>query len=360
MLEARFPRIPGDMGNATTWPFPVLYRVVRGASPEKVVLHGARGLLPDFVEAARDLVRLGAEAITTNCGFLSLFQNELAAAAGVPVATSALMQVPWVQATLPRGKRVGVVAVSGSTLTAAHLESAGVPLDTPVVGTENGREFFRVLVKAEKDDMDVALAERDIGTPGRSGGRTPRRRRDRARMHQHAALCSGTPGRNGLARLRYLLDDQLVPCRPAAARFRRSPMKTSLTFVLCGAILSWSHATSAQTYPVKPVRVLAPFPAGSGVDIVARLIGTPLSQALGQSVVVDNRPGANGTIAASCRAGDARRLHAAPATPARRDGPRPVQADRLRPVRVSRRSAHCEQRQRARVHPRCPPRRFRR
>ena len=66
MLEARFPRIPGDMGNALTWPFPVLYRVVRGASPERVVLNGARGLLPDFVEAAHDLVRLGAEAITTD------------------------------------------------------------------------------------------------------------------------------------------------------------------------------------------------------------------------------------------------------------------------------------------------------
>ena len=38
MLEARFPRIPGDMGNGTTWPFPVLFRVVRGASPERVVL----------------------------------------------------------------------------------------------------------------------------------------------------------------------------------------------------------------------------------------------------------------------------------------------------------------------------------
>ena len=162
MLEAKFPRIPGDMGNATTWPFPVLYRVVRGASPEKVVLHGARGLLPDFIEAAQDLVRLGAEAITTNCGFLSLFQDELAAAAGVPVATSSLMQVRWVQATLPPGKRVGVVAVSGSTLTPAHLEAAGVPLDTPVIGTENGREFFRVLIKAEKEDMDVALAQQDI------------------------------------------------------------------------------------------------------------------------------------------------------------------------------------------------------
>ena len=162
MLEARFPRIPGDMGNGTTWPFPVLYRVVGGASPEKVVLKGAAGLLPDFIEAARDLVRLGAEAITTNCGFLSLFQRELAAAVGVPVATSSLMQVPWVQATLPPGKRVGIVTVSAATLTPAHLEAAGVPLDTPVTGTENGREFFRVLIKAEKDDMDVALARQDV------------------------------------------------------------------------------------------------------------------------------------------------------------------------------------------------------
>lgn len=167
MLEARFPRIFGDMGNARTWPFPVLYRVVRGASPEKVVLHGARGLLPEFLSAAEELVRLGAEAITTNCGFLSLFQREIAAHAGVPVATSALMQVPWVQSTLPPGRRVGIVTVSRSTLTPAHLEAAGVPSDIPLAGTEQGREFFRVLIKAEKDDMDVALAEQDILDAGR-------------------------------------------------------------------------------------------------------------------------------------------------------------------------------------------------
>ena len=168
MLEARFPRIPGDMGNATTWPFPVLYRVVRGATPERVVLQGARGLLPDFIEAAQDLVRLGAEAITTNCGFLSLFQQELAAAVGVPVATSSLMQVPWVQAMLPPGKRVGLVTVSGSTLTPQHLAAARVPLDTPRTGTENGREFFRVLIKGESDDMDVTLAEEDVVGAGKT------------------------------------------------------------------------------------------------------------------------------------------------------------------------------------------------
>jgi len=167
MLEARFPRIAGDMGNAATWPFPVLYHVVRGASPERVVLQGARGLLPDFIAAAKDLVDLGAEAITTNCGFLALFQKELTEAVKVPVATSSLMQVPWVQATLPPGKRVGVVTVSGATLAPAHLEAAGVPLDTPTVGTEGGKEFFRVIIRGEKDDLDVALAEADIIDAGR-------------------------------------------------------------------------------------------------------------------------------------------------------------------------------------------------
>ena len=167
MLEARFPRIPGDMGNGTTWPFPVLFRVVRGASPERVVLQGAKGLLPDFIAAAKDLVDLGAEGITTNCGFLSIFQKEIATAVGVPVATSSLMQVPWVQATLPPGKRVGLVTVSGSSLTPAHLEGAGVPLDTPVVGTEGGCEFFRVLINGAKQDLDVELARQDVVEAGK-------------------------------------------------------------------------------------------------------------------------------------------------------------------------------------------------
>src|SRR5260370_20989822 len=96
MLEARFPRIPGDMGNAGTWPLRVLYKVVRGASPDRVVRQGAKGLgakglLDAFLAGAQELVALGADGITTNCGFLSLYQEELAAHVGVPVATSSLM-----------------------------------------------------------------------------------------------------------------------------------------------------------------------------------------------------------------------------------------------------------------------------
>ena len=57
--------------------------------------------------------------------------------------------------------------MSGSTLTPAHLRAAGVPTDCPRVGTEDGREFFRVIIAQEKPDLDVAAAERDILEAGR-------------------------------------------------------------------------------------------------------------------------------------------------------------------------------------------------
>lgn len=161
MLDARFPRVPGDVGNALTWPFPVLYRVVRGASPRRVVAERAAGLLEPFLEAAADLVATGAEGITTNCGFLSLFQAELAAHCRVPVATSALMQAPSIERLLPPGRRVGILTVSAATLTAEHLAAAGVAADAPVAGTDGGREFSRVILNDE-EALDVAAAERDI------------------------------------------------------------------------------------------------------------------------------------------------------------------------------------------------------
>jgi Asp/Glu/hydantoin racemase len=165
MLEARFPRIPGDVGNAATWPFPVLYKVVRGASPERVVRHRAEGLLDAFVESGRELVAQGADGIVTNCGFLSLFQEDLAAACAVPVATSALMQAPLIERLLPPGRRVGVLTVAAGSLTPEHLAAAGVALDTPIVGTDGGREFSRALLGNELQ-LDLAQAEADVLAAG--------------------------------------------------------------------------------------------------------------------------------------------------------------------------------------------------
>ena len=160
MLEARFPRIVGDMGNALSWPFPVHYKIVRGASPDRGVRRNAEGLLDDFIAAARELVADGVDGITTNCGFLSLFQEQLAEAVGVPVATSSLMQVAQVNRLLPKGRRAGILTISSSTLTPLHLERAGVPAGTPVGSTEGGREFTRAILGNEMT-LDVAAARAD-------------------------------------------------------------------------------------------------------------------------------------------------------------------------------------------------------
>src|SRR5262249_11577313 len=140
MLEARFPRIPGDMGNAATWPFPVLYKVVAGATPRRVVVERAEGLLANFIAAAEELASLGADGLTTNCGFLSLYQQELAAAVSIPVATSSLMQVPMIQSTLPAGKRVGTLTVNATSLTPRHLTPTGGDPAVPGGGTQGGRD----------------------------------------------------------------------------------------------------------------------------------------------------------------------------------------------------------------------------
>ena len=162
MLEAQFPRIPGDTGNATTWPFPVHYRVVPGASPDRVVRRRADGLLDDFITAARELVAMGADGLTTTCGFLSLYQADLAAATGVPVAASSLMQWPTIQALLPPGQRPGIVTISAATLTDAHLLAAGVPTDAAVVGTdEDGREFSSAILD-DRLEMDIDQARADV------------------------------------------------------------------------------------------------------------------------------------------------------------------------------------------------------
>jgi hypothetical protein len=162
MLDTRFPRIPGDMGNATTFPFPVRYHRVTGASPDLVVRRGAEGLLPNFVEGARALEREGVGAITTNCGFLVKYQREVAASVRVPVFTSSLLLVPLVHRMLAPGRRVGLMTVNAASLGPEHLAGAGIPADLPmaVAGMEGEKEFTRVMLGDEMElDVDLAREE---------------------------------------------------------------------------------------------------------------------------------------------------------------------------------------------------------
>ena len=70
--------------------------------------------------------------------------------------------------------------------------------------------------------------------------------------------------------------------------------------VLLGSLTAFHlPSAQAQTYPTKPIRFFVPFTAGSGTDIVARTVGDAMSKGLGQPILIENHPGAGGTIAAS-------------------------------------------------------------
>lgn len=73
-------------------------------------------------------------------------------------------------------------------------------------------------------------------------------------------------------------------------------MKLSARLIIPVALLSAAALAEAQSYPTKPIRLIVPAAPGGGTDFSARLIGAKLTEAWGQSVVIDNRPGASGNI----------------------------------------------------------------
>ncbi|MDP6786071.1 MAG: aspartate/glutamate racemase family protein [Rhodospirillales bacterium] len=158
MLDMEIPRIPGDMGNAGTWPFPVLFRTVRGANRDWIHEAKREEVFQAFCDDALGLVAEAADGIAICCGMMSLYQDELAERCRVPVVTSSLIQVPFVERLLPPGKRVGILTVSTNLLKPKHLEAAGVAPETPIMGFEDSDEFIAMRRRTDPI-MDVAKVE---------------------------------------------------------------------------------------------------------------------------------------------------------------------------------------------------------
>ncbi|HXJ77879.1 MAG TPA: aspartate/glutamate racemase family protein [Candidatus Methylomirabilis sp.] len=162
VIEGHFPRLPGALGNATTFAFPVLHHVVAGATGDRVVRQAPDDLVTPWIEGARALETAGVRAITTSCGFTAMFQRELTEAVDVPVFASSLLLVPLVARMLKPGHRVGILTADARHLTRRHFEGVGIDPASVVVAGLEGRPEFDEVVFHDRADLDVGRMEAEV------------------------------------------------------------------------------------------------------------------------------------------------------------------------------------------------------
>jgi Asp/Glu/hydantoin racemase len=164
MLDTRFPRPPGDVGNSQTYDYPVFYEVVDGADPVRVVREQDAELLDPFVEAAEHLVDRGAVAITTGCGFLLMFQDELAARIpDVPLYTSSLLQIPLVKTMLAPDQKIGVLSADENSLNRIDHPVLTDNRDRLVYeGVADSGAFQDVIIEQTNPTLDLDAVGADV------------------------------------------------------------------------------------------------------------------------------------------------------------------------------------------------------
>lgn len=166
--DRAYPMAPGDVGNASTYNFPVRINVVKGLNwypghqrtwedprPPEVDL---------LVSAAKDLQREGVRAVVTGCGFFSTMQDVLADELDIPVFTSPLVLLPLLLRMISNQKSIGVMTASKPHLTDEFFEAGGIDdmQRIKVIGAESASEFMETHMGGRRIEMDVDLLERQI------------------------------------------------------------------------------------------------------------------------------------------------------------------------------------------------------
>lgn len=121
-------RPPGDVIVPESYAFPVIHEKVLGATLWNVVDSGefSDEYLEAFVKACKNLEAKGCIGIITSCGFLAQIQSRLAAKIDIPIATSSLLQVPYVLNIISPKKKIGILTFDDSTLSAVHFAGVGI------------------------------------------------------------------------------------------------------------------------------------------------------------------------------------------------------------------------------------------
>jgi hypothetical protein len=174
-MRVNLAMIPGNMGNASTFDFPLLYREM---SPDNVFDVMADPPSENFaaaaIEAGKWLELQGVRAIMGNCGFFGSYQRMIGAALNVPFFSSSLMMLPMMVQSLPASKKVGVITANGPTLKkVSAVQNCGLSLEDKenrivIVGCENGPEFSGAVMantgkyNARKVENEIVAVARQL------------------------------------------------------------------------------------------------------------------------------------------------------------------------------------------------------
>jgi hypothetical protein len=136
ILDDVYPGFPGDVRNASAYPFPIQYEIVEGVDiPTLVDATDKSPCLEPILRAARKLERIGCRAIAGECGYFAYFQRQVAASVNIPVFMSSLLQVSLAQQIISPDQVVGILAAQARFLGEQHLVSAGIrPGSNYVIG----------------------------------------------------------------------------------------------------------------------------------------------------------------------------------------------------------------------------------
>ena len=160
ILETSFPRIPGDIGNATSFDFPVRYKIVKGVTPKRIIHKFDEKILVNFIEAAKELENDGVKAITTTCGYLAIFQKQLSMAVDIPVFTSSLLQIPMVHRMLKPTGKIGLLVANDKTFCKDILKEVGAEnIQVVIAGLYGNIEFDRI---HKGNIMDIKKATEEV------------------------------------------------------------------------------------------------------------------------------------------------------------------------------------------------------
>lgn len=157
-------KITGNSTNPKSYPFSVIMREIKGANTETVILNPNKEIVERMIDVSKELIEeQGVRAIATSCGFNAVFQKELTEALKVPVFTSALLQVPFVQTIIGSNHSVCIVTANKQSLTGEHLRACGISEHSSfyIVGLEEIAEWNKIF-NAQDQPMNMGILSKQI------------------------------------------------------------------------------------------------------------------------------------------------------------------------------------------------------